>query len=403
MPARRTQPRGPWASPRRARAQRTALLILLALAPAGCRLAEADTTPAMADATSSASETATAAEQPADPALMHLHLLEQLDRQIDATAARAHIEARLTVDSVLPIAFLGMVAEPDGDVLRVTQIYRDTGADACGLRVGDVLVAFAGKTLQSKSELYREIRQHAPGTTQEMVILRDGNRLVLHAVLGTRWQEDEEDEEQYGDIAPAPFASCGLPVTLDFEEDADGAMPASLEPALGGLGDPPRYVVAYDGPAGVLRQENVDRTGIRFPMALVRGVDADDVAVRVRFRVVGGAQDRAAGIVLRYQDPANYLVARANAVEGDLRIFRAVNGLRRTLPGAVAQIHIDDEAWHTLEFRVDGARVTAVLDGTITATSFDTYFTHGRVGLWTKSDSRTEFDDLSLQPVGPTR
>ena len=78
--------------------------------------------------------------------------------------------------------------------------------------------------------------------------------------------------------------------------------------------------------------------GIRFPMALVSNVEADDVVGRIRFRVVGGAQDRAAGILLRYRDPYNYLVARANSVEGDLRIFRTVNGLRRTLPGAVAGI-----------------------------------------------------------------
>ena len=382
-----------------------ALLIALAIAP-GCRLSEpaapvvstGTTTGAvrhLTDAAPIAAEVARAASE--DPAIMHLQLLRRLDAQIDAAAARAHIDVRTMVDAVQPIAFLGMVAEPDGDVLRVTQIYRDTGAATCGLRVGDVIVAFGGKRMESKSALYQEIRRYLPGTTPELSVLRDGQSLLLHPTLGTRWQEDEEDEEQYGDIAPAPFASRGLPASFDFDADAPGTTPASLEQVLGGLGEPPRFVAVRDGQDSVLRQENVDRTGIRFPIALVKDVDADDVVARVRFRLVGGAQDRTAGIVLRYQDPSNYLVARANAVEGDLRIFRAVNALRRTLPGAVAQVHIDDDAWHVLEFRIEGPKVTAILDGSITASGYDTFFAHGRVGLWTKSDSRTEFDDFRLE------
>ena len=56
-----------------------------------------------------------------------------------------------------------------------------------------------------------------------------------------------------------------------------------------------------------------------------------------------------ASIVLRYRDPGNYFVARVNASEGDLRIFRVANGDRRTLPGAIAKGATDDDRWHTLE------------------------------------------------------
>ena len=386
----------------------TSLPALALAAATGCHLAApaAAATPeqACAAAGTSVAGTSVAGAQAAgaeDPAVVHLKILRKLDAQIDAAAARAHTEARLMVDEVMPIAFLGMVAEPEQGVLRVTQIYRGTGAESCGLRVGDVIVEFAGRRIGAKSELYQEIRFHPPGETVELRVLRDGRELVLHPELGRRWQEDEEDEEQYGDIAPAPFTSRGLPVTLDFRGVAPGVAPASLEQVLGGIGEAPKFVVVRDGAESLLRQENVDSTGIRFPMALVREVDADDVVARVRFRLVGGAQDRTAGIVLRYQDPANYLVARANAVEGDLRIFRAVNGLRRTLPGGVAPIRIDDDRWHVLEFRVHGPEVSATLDGAITVASHDTYYAHGRVGLWTKSDSLTEFDDLRLEAPTP--
>jgi len=101
--------------------------------------------------------------------------------------------------------------------------------------------------------------------------------------------------------------------------------------------------------------------------------------------------------VLRWRDPSNYLVARANAAEGDLRIFRVVNGDRRTLPGAIAKGATDDDRWHTLEFRAHGTQLTAILDGDVRATAQDSFFLRGQVGLWTKSDSRTDFDDLKLE------
>jgi hypothetical protein len=136
-------------------------------------------------------------------------------------------------------------------------------------------------------------------------------------------------------------------------------------------------------------------------MLIARDWAANDVVARVRFRYAGGEIDRAGGIVLRYRDPGNYLVARANAAEGDVRIFRTVNGDRRTLPGAIAKGASDDDKWHTLEFRAEGSQLTAILDGTVKATACDTFFTGGRVGLWTKSDSKTEFDDLHVEARMP--
>jgi hypothetical protein len=138
---------------------------------------------------------------------------------------------------------------------------------------------------------------------------------------------------------------------------------------------------------------------VRFPMLIARDWTANDVVARVRFRYAGGEIDRAGGIVLRFRDPGNYLVARANAAEGDLRIFRVVNGDRRTLPGAIAKGATDDDQWHTLEFRAEGSQLTAILDGTFKATACDTFFTGGRVVLWTKYDIKTEFDDLHAEAL----
>jgi hypothetical protein len=134
-------------------------------------------------------------------------------------------------------------------------------------------------------------------------------------------------------------------------------------------------------------------------MALARGPDCADAEVFVRFRLTGGEFDRAAGILLRYRDPGNCLLARVNATESDLRIFRCVQGVRRTLSGGRVEVSAGDGAWHGPGFREVGARLDAVVDGRASASSHDTCFSKGRIGLWTKSDSVTDFDDFSADHV----
>jgi hypothetical protein len=345
-----------------------------------------------------------AAPDAADPALTRLKLLAAMDARIDAAAARGHLEARILLDETMPIAFFGVVADPVADPhgstgMKVTQVYPETAAEAAGVRAGDVIADFAGVATDSKAALFGTIRRHAVGERVGLRVRRGEESLTLAATLRARAEEDEEDEEQFPDLAPTNGAAAparGLPVTLDFEHDELGATPRTLDVLLGGHGAAPRFVVVRDELGARLRQDDGDRTGLRFPIALVKDVDAADVVARVRFKLDGGVVDRAAGLVLRLQDASNHLVARVNSIEGDLRVFRVVNGMRRTLPGGVANVAIADGVWHELEFSAVGPRVTAVLDGTTRLACFDTYFRRGRVGLWTKADSLTEFDQLEV-------
>lgn len=76
-----------------------------------------------------------------------------------------------------------------------------------------------------------------------------------------------------------------------------------------------------------------------------------------------------------------------------------VDGVRRNSPGAIVKAPIDDDEWHTLSVRADGPVLKASLDGTSELTTYDTYFGRGRVGVWTKSDAISEFDDLRFEPI----
>jgi len=341
------------------------------------------------------------APRPDDPALLRRELLRRLDARIDEIAARSHLEARLLVDEVLPIPYLGVDSEPEAGGLRVKAVYAETGAEAAGIRVGDLLRTMDGKPVDSKVTLGAAIRAHRVGDAFRVELERDGKPMTVEGRIGKRNEEDEDEDEQFPDLPPTLGPTTTAPVALDFESDALGETPALLETFLGGHGKPGRWITASlaGAPGRVLRQDDADKTGIRFPIALVKGVDFADAFARVRFRYASGSIDRAAGIVLRYQDPANYLVARANALETDVRIFRVANGVRKTLPGGIAKVETDGGGWHTLEFRAVGPQLVATVDGTATATAWDSYFMRGRVGLWTKSDGVSEFDDFAAEPV----
>ena len=280
----------------------------------------------------------------------------------------------------------------------VTKVFPGSGAEAAGLRVGDVLREVGGDPTTAPLELGRAIRRRKPGDAVALRFRRDGADQTATATLSRRPEEDEDEDEQFVELAggapplPAPFH-------LDLAGSPVAVAPAGLVPALGGHGSPPRWVVHRDAETWWVRQEDADPTGIRFPVGLARDFDAKDAEATVRFRIEEGANDRAAGLVLRWRDPGNYLVARYNATEADLRIFRVVNGLRRTLPGGRVAVSIDPSYWHTLSFRAQGAKLTASIDREPAAESYDTYFVRGGAGLWTKSDSVTDFADFRVAPL----
>jgi hypothetical protein len=185
-------------------------------------------------------------------------------------------------------------------------------------------------------------------------------------------------------------------VRVNFEDRPRGE-PLSFDAALTGKGGPVRWELLQDesapnGPA-VLAETSGDRTSDRFPLAILKGFEARDVEVRVRFRPVSGKVDQAAGLVVRLRDPDNYYIARANALEGNVRLYKVVDGKRRQFAGV--DVEVPTGEWQELGLRAEGDRLTVSLDGEELFGATDrTFAKAGRVGLWTKADSLTHFDDL---------
>jgi hypothetical protein len=201
-------------------------------------------------------------------------------------------------------------------------------------------------------------------------------------------------------VAVLPAAHAGERTAHDFEGHAPGRVPSGFAFARTGKGSVGAWrAVAVDGaPSGkkVLAQLDVDPTSDRFAIAALRTPSAADLRLSVRCRMVGGAVDRACGVVFRYQSPKSYYVARANDLEDNVRLYHVVGG-RRTQIGSWDGA-ITGDAWHELAVEAkgdalrvfwNGAKVIDVRDGTLSRA--------GLVGLWTKADSLTFYDDLVVE------
>jgi hypothetical protein len=198
--------------------------------------------------------------------------------------------------------------------------------------------------------------------------------------------------------------------TVDFEGMPIGSPPAGWIVTKTDGGAEPQWEVVADSPspagARVLAQLSKDATSGRFPLAIHPGVALANGAVSVRFKPVSGNVDRAAGLVWRYRDENNYYVVRANALEGNVVLYKVENGRRTPLApvGKPGQYGVEKavpaERWSTLRVAFTGPRFVVSFDDESLFEVEDSTFTDaGRVGLWTKADSVTYFDDLELLPA----
>ncbi len=199
-------------------------------------------------------------------------------------------------------------------------------------------------------------------------------------------------------------------IALDFDELEVVRPPAGFSTALTGGGAPPSWEIRKDAsaPSGtkVLLQVSGDPTNYRFPICVYEGWSAKDVEVSVRFKPISGQVDQAAGIVWRYQDPDNYYVVRANALEDNVVLYKVERGRRSDLKpkgswfGYGKAVEVPRGMWSVLRVRAQGSHFDVWLDDEhLFQVEDETFSEPGRVGLWTKADSVTAFDDLSIKSI----
>lgn len=189
-------------------------------------------------------------------------------------------------------------------------------------------------------------------------------------------------------------------LSIDFENAAPGKPPEGFTAALTGSGAQPKWTIEEDAtsPKGklTLAQTDTDDTSQRFPLLVHDTFSAKDVAVSVSFKTITGEVDQAAGLVVRYIDKDNYYIARANALEGNVRFYKFEKGKRTQLGGK--NIDVPKNQWHTLGLSARGSEFSVTLNGQeLFKATDETFKEAGKVGLWTKADSVTRFDGLTVE------
>jgi hypothetical protein len=214
--------------------------------------------------------------------------------------------------------------------------------------------------------------------------------------------DDESTTAAASAVPPSENAAQGAGMAWHFDSMAAGGPPAGFALARTGSGRPGSWVIraAPDAPSGpnVLAQEDSDRTDYRFPVAVADVPVFGDVSVSVRCKPVAGHVDQACGIVWRYQDENNYYLARANALEDNVCWYYVQNG--RRIEVKRVRIHVASGVWHTLRADMVGDHIEVYFNHQKLIDVHDSRFTApGKVGVWTKADSRTLFDDLTAQAI----
>lgn len=181
--------------------------------------------------------------------------------------------------------------------------------------------------------------------------------------------------------------------TESFDKTKPGALPEGWVCGVTGKGSP-RWAVDTD-PAAPSAPQVLQQTGSgTFPWCVKKDVSLADGFVEVKFKAIRGKEDQAGGVVWRWKDGNNYYVARANALENNVSLYYTANGRRNTLKYVDAPVARN--VWNTLRVEFAGAQIRVALNGKTYIDLKDTRIAGaGAVGLWTKADSVTGFDDFS--------
>lgn len=173
----------------------------------------------------------------------------------------------------------------------------------------------------------------------------------------------------------------------DFESNPTGKIAPGFTAEAG------TWVVIEDGKNRVIAQR-AESEKTAFNVALVDGSSYKDLDISVRVKARSGRNDQGGGVIWRAKDKDNYYIARYNPLEDNLRVYKVEGGKRTQLDHADAP---GDSDWHTLRITMSDREIFGYLDGKKLLVAEDSTFPDaGKIGLWSKSDAQTYFDDLMV-------
>ncbi len=210
---------------------------------------------------------------------------------------------------------------------------------------------------------------------------------------------------------------------FDFSKDQVGREPTQFLPMVGNwvvTQDEGRNVLLVDGriwkkgqPSGGLadkaraiygaqHEEFLDnvKAFAYFPIAVNKEIETfEDGDITVKFKMIGGTLDRCAGILFNLKPNGDWLAVRFNGTEDNVVLWKFVNGVRSSVKRGATAVPLELGIWNELRVNVKGAQIKAYLNGQLMIDQAWTESISGKVGLWTKTDSMSEFDAFTVTPV----
>jgi hypothetical protein len=188
--------------------------------------------------------------------------------------------------------------------------------------------------------------------------------------------------------------------TIRFAKDDLGKVPKGWKAEKTGKGEGSVWKVVEDDTApsktGYALAQTAESPGNVFNVCVVQDSKYKDVDLSVAFKAVAGQRDQGGGFVCRYQDNNNYYVCRMNPLEDNYRFYKVVGG-KRTELATKEGLKVRVNTWHTLKLKMEGDHVQCYLDGEKQLDGKDpTFKGAGKVGLWSKSDAQSHFDDFKV-------
>jgi len=188
-------------------------------------------------------------------------------------------------------------------------------------------------------------------------------------------------------------AGVALADTVNFDDLKTGPPPPGWTATKTGKGDPKWEVVADDSAPSkpnVLKQSGE----ATYPVCIKDDTSLKDGFVEVKFKPVSGKADQAGGVIWRCKDADNYYIARANTLEDNVTIYYTLKG--RRVEKKRSNTKVASNKWHTLRVDFKDNYFVVTFDGKKAfGWKDETFKDAGKVGLWTKADSTTLFDDFS--------
>ena len=218
-----------------------------------------------------------------------------------------------------------------------------------------------------------------------LVVVLAGAGLLVVALLVARWSRGNPVVKfQAGD----QNVTAGQVTEWTFDTDPAGGPPPGSE-VFGG-----NWVVRSE-PDAPSRPNVLCQTAVApFPALCLSDSVYTDVELSVQFKPLSGQEDQAAGIIFRVQDGDNYYIFRANALENNVMFFLYASGRRSILKRSA--VRVPAGRWQELKVEAVGNRFRGFLDGQPVMEATDDCYPAGRVGLWTKADSITCFDNVRV-------